>query len=86
MKKNLFYKIFFSYLVIICLSFFLLDIFVRDEVRKVLTSQIETELLSYAQLIDQTSLEKASGHLKQVAQISQSRITFMDARGRVFAD
>ena len=86
MKKNLFYKIFFSYLVIICLSFFLLDIFVRDEVRKVLTSQIETELLSYAQLIDQTSLEKASGHLKQVARISQSRITFMDARGRVFAD
>lgn len=86
MKKNLFYKIFFSYLVIICLSFFFLDIFVRDEVRKVLTSQIETELLSYAQLIDQTSLEKASGHLKQVARISRSRITLMDARGRVFAD
>ena len=86
MKRSLFYKIFFSYLVIICTSFFLLDIFVSDEVKKVLTSQIETELLSYAKLIDQTSLEKASAHLKQVAGTSRSRITLIDARGKVSAD
>ena len=86
MKKNLFYKIFFSYLVIICISFFLLDVFMRSEVKDVLTAHIETELLSYAKLIDQTSLEKASEHLNQVAQISQSRITLIDERGKVLAD
>ncbi len=86
MKKNLFYKIFFSYLVIICLSFFLLDLFMRAEIKDVLTSQIETELLSYAKLIDKTSPEKASERLKQVAEISQSRITLIDARGKVLAD
>ena len=86
MKRSLFYKIFFSYLVIICTSFFLLDIFISDEIKKVLTSQIETELLSYAKLIDQTSLEKASERLKQVAETSRSRITLIDASGRVSAD
>ncbi|MCE5211898.1 MAG: hypothetical protein LLG40_10125, partial [Deltaproteobacteria bacterium] len=86
MKKNLFYKIFFSYLVIICISFFLLDLFMRDEIKDVLTSRIETELLSYAKLIDQTSLDKASEHLKEAAKTSQSRITLIDARGKVFAD
>jgi two-component system phosphate regulon sensor histidine kinase PhoR len=85
-KRSLFYKIFFSYLVIICTSFFLLDIFISDEIKKVLTSQIETELLSYAKLIDQTSLEKASERLKQVAETSRSRITLIDASGRVSAD
>jgi two-component system phosphate regulon sensor histidine kinase PhoR len=85
-KKKLFYKIFLSYLIIIFVSFFLLDIFVRDEVRKVLTSRIEMELLSYAQLINQTSPEKASANLKQMAGTSQSRITLIDAKGRVFAD
>ncbi|MCX5848447.1 MAG: hypothetical protein NTW65_03235, partial [Deltaproteobacteria bacterium] len=86
MKKNLFYKIFFSYLVIIGISFFLLDVFMRSEVKDVLTAHIETELLSYAKLIDQTSLEKASEHLNQVAKISQSRITLIDERGKVLAD
>jgi len=85
-KKSLFYKIFLSYLIIIFVSFFLLDIFVRDEIKKVLTSRIETELLSYARLIDQTSPQKAAERLRQIAQTSQSRITLIDARGSVFAD
>ncbi|HOU50953.1 MAG: hypothetical protein KBG22_04835 [Smithella sp.] len=86
MKKNLFYKIFFSYLIIICTSFLLLALFMRDEIKDVLTSQIETELLSYAKLIDQTSPEKASERLSEVAQTSRSRITLINAQGRVFAD
>ncbi|KQC09593.1 MAG: hypothetical protein APR62_13930 [Smithella sp. SDB] len=86
MKKSLFYKIFFSYLVIICISFFLLDIFMRDEVRKVLTSRIENELISYANLIDLTFSGKTSGQVKKIAEISDSRVTLIDTRGKVFAD
>jgi len=85
-KKNLFYKIFFSYLVIIFLSFFLLDVFMRSEVKDVLTSQIETELFSYSQLVNLTSSGKAYEQLKQIAKISNSRVTLIDARGKVFAD
>jgi two-component system, OmpR family, phosphate regulon sensor histidine kinase PhoR len=85
-KKNLFYKIFFSYLVIICISFFLLDLFMRNEVKEVLTSKIEMELLSYAQLIDLSSPQKISNQLEQVAKISNSRVTLIDAYGKVFAD
>ena len=86
MKRNLFYKILFSYLVIICASFFLLDIFMRNEVKEVLTSRIENELFSYARLMDLTFPGKPSGQVKQIAKISDSRITLIDAGGRVFAD
>lgn len=86
MKRNLFYKIFFNYLVIICLSFFILNIFMQDEIKKILIGKIETELLSYTQLIDLSSPQKISGQLKQIAKISNSRITLIDARGKVFAD
>ena len=86
MKRNLFYKIFFSYLVIICLSFFILNLFIQDEIKKILTDKIEVELLSYAQLIDLSSPKKISDQLKQIAKISNSRVTLIDARGKVFAD
>ncbi|HUN55984.1 MAG TPA: ATP-binding protein [Smithella sp.] len=86
MKKNIFYKIFFGYLVIICLSFFFLDLFVRDEVKNLLTSKIETELFSYAQLIELNSSEKIAKQLNQLAKISNARVTLIDARGKVLAD
>lgn len=86
MNRNLFLKILFSYLIIVCLSFFILDLFVRDEVKKVLTSKIETELFSYAELIDLSSPGKIAEQLKQIAAISNSRVTLIDARGKVFAD
>jgi len=84
--KKLFYKIFFSYLVIICVSFLLVDVFVSGKVKDILTDQVEKELLSYARFIDQISLEKASRHLNQIANTSSARITLINSRGEVFAD
>ena len=86
MKRNLFLKILFSYLVIVCLSFFILDLFIKDEIKKVMTDKIEAELLSYAQLIDLNSAQKMSDQLRQIARISNSRVTLVDSQGRVFAD
>ncbi|MBP6916342.1 MAG: ATP-binding protein [Smithellaceae bacterium] len=86
MKKNLFYKIFFSYLVIISLSFLLLDLFLREEVEKNLTSQIETEMMSYAKIIDLSPREKITEQIGEMANISNCRVTLIDARGKVFAD
>ena len=86
MKRNLFFKILFSYLVIVCLSFFILDLLIKDEIKKVMTDKIEAELLSYAELIDLSSAQKMSDQLKQIALISSARVTLVDAQGRVFAD
>jgi two-component system phosphate regulon sensor histidine kinase PhoR len=85
-KRNLFLKILFSYLVIICLSFFILDLLIKDEIKKVMTGKIEAELLTYAELINLNSAQKMSDQLKQIARISSSRVTLVDAQGKVFAD
>jgi len=85
-KRNLFLKILFSYLVIVCLSFFVLDLLIKDEIKKVMTDKIETELLNYAELIDLNPAQKISDQLQQIARISNSRVTLVDAQGRVLAD
>jgi len=86
MKRNLFFKILFSYLVIVCLSFFILDLLIKDEIKKVMTDKIEAELLTYAQLIDLNSAQKMSDQFQQIARISNSRVTLVDSQGKVFAD
>ena len=86
MKRNLFLKILFSYLVIVCLSFFILDLLIKDEIKKVMTGKIESELFAYAELIDLSSAQIMSEQLKQIARISSSRVTLVDAQGKVFAD
>ncbi len=86
MKRNLFLKIFFSYLIIIFCSFLVLNFFIRDEIQKVMTSKIEGELLTYAELIDLNATSKMPDQLRLMANISGSRVTLADARGKVFAD
>jgi two-component system phosphate regulon sensor histidine kinase PhoR len=85
-KRNLFLKIFFSYLVIAFLAFFVLNLLIQDEIKKVLTGKIEAELLTYAELIDLSSAREMSDQLKKIASISSSRVTLMDMQGKVFAD
>jgi len=85
-KRNLFFKILFSYLIIVCLSFFVLDLLIKDEIKKVMTDKIETELLNYAELIDLNPAQRISDQLQQIARISNSRVTLVDAQGRVLAD
>lgn len=86
MKRNLFFKLLLSYLIIVSLSFIVLDLLIRDEIKKVLTARIEAELLAYAELIDLSSAQKMSAQFRQIARISGARITLVDAQGIVFAD
>jgi len=85
-KRNLFLKILFSYMIVVCLSFFVLDLLIKDEIKKVMTAKIEAELLAYAELLDLSSAQKMSEQLKQIARISGARVTLVDAQGKVFAD
>lgn len=86
MKRNLFLKIFFSYLVIISLSFLILHSLVKDKVNNIVTSRIEQELMHYAELVDLNTPLAMSGNLPRISQISRSRVTLVDAKGIVFAD
>ena len=86
MKRNLFLKILFSYLVIVCLSFFILDLLIKDEIKKVMTDKIEAELFAYAELIDLNSAQKNLDQFRQIARISNSRVTLVNERGNVLAD
>ena len=86
MKRNLFLKIFFSYLLIVFLSFLVLNLLIKDEIKKVMTAKIEAELLTYAELIDLSPAKEISEQLKQIARISGARVTLVDAQGKVFAD
>jgi two-component system, OmpR family, phosphate regulon sensor histidine kinase PhoR len=86
MKRHLFYKIFATYLVIIALTFFVLNLFVRDEIKNVMTAQIEGQLMAYAQLVDLSSPAAISRELRQIARISGARVTLIDAQGKVLAD
>jgi two-component system phosphate regulon sensor histidine kinase PhoR len=85
-KRNLFLKIFFSYLLIVFLSFLVLNLLIKDEIKKVMTAKIEAELLTYAELIDLSPAKEISEQLKQIARISGARVTLVDAQGKVFAD
>ncbi|MFZ2417350.1 MAG: ATP-binding protein [Smithellaceae bacterium] len=86
MKRNLFLKIFSSYLIIIFCSFLVLNLFIRDEIRKVMTGKIEAELLTYAELIDLSATKDISNQLRLIANISGARVTLVDSSGKVFAD
>ncbi len=86
MKRNLFLKIFFSYLVIISLSFLILHSLVKDKVNHIVMSRIEQELMHYAELVDLNTPPAMSGNLQRISQISRSRVTLVDAKGIVFAD
>lgn len=86
MKGKLFFKILISYLVIVVLSFLVLNSFIKDELRNVLTGKIERELLAYSRLIDLTSPREISAQLQQIAAISNSRVTLIDVDGKVLAD
>ena len=86
MKRNLFLKIFFSYLVLVSLSFFVLDLLVKDQIRKIMTVRIEQELMTSARLIDLNAPGTISGQVRNIAKISDVRVTLVDARGKVFAD
>ncbi len=86
MKRSLFAKIFFSYLVIIILSFFVLNVFIRDEIKEFMTAKIERELLADTELINLNPTEKLSAQVQRIAEIADARVTLVDARGVVSAD
>ena len=86
MRRSLFFKIFGTYLAIIVVSFSVLSLFIRDEMKEVMTDQIKGQLLTYAELVNLGSTSTISRQIVQIARISGARVTLIDAAGEVLAD
>lgn len=86
MKRSLLLKIFVTYLVIIVLSFLVLHLFLRDEIRKMMIGQVEEQIMISAQLVDLNSSQDMLRQIRQIGRISGARVTLVDAEGKVFAD
>jgi len=87
MKKNLFYKIFLTQLVIIAVAMALVGFLVAGQIKDELTERIETDLLSYAEMASLTSSPHTiRASIEETATVTQSRVTLIDADGTVLAD
>jgi len=86
-KSNLFYKIFGTYVIIILLGMMVVGFLVGRQVKTRLMERIEYDLTTYAQMIKQISSEsKITKNVAQLAKISDTRVTLIDATGKVLAD
>jgi two-component system phosphate regulon sensor histidine kinase PhoR len=86
-KTNLLYKIFGTYVIIILLGMMVVGFLVGRQVKTRLMEGIEYDLTTYAQMIKQTSSEgEITENVVQLAKISDTRVTLIDATGKVIAD
>ncbi len=86
MKSRLFFKVFGTYLLIMVLSVSVVALLVGHEIRKSATARIGQELMTYAGIIDLSRGKEIGAKIRELAGISQSRVTLIDASGRVTAD
>ena len=87
MKKNLFYKIFLTQIVIIAAAMALVGFLVAGQIKGQLTERIGANLLSYAEMASLTSSsDSIRGSIGETAAVTQSRVTLIDADGTVIAD
>ncbi len=86
-KSNLFYKIFGTYVIIILLGMMVVGFLVGRQVKTRLMERIEYDLTTYAQMIKQISSKgEIIQNVAQLAKISDTRVTLVDATGKVLAD
>lgn len=86
MKSHYFVHMFATYLLIILVTVLVVSVVVGQQVRNVLEQKVEEELLTYARLIDSSSEKGIESRVKQLAEISGSRVTIINPEGRVLAD
>ncbi len=87
MKNNLFYKVFFTYIIITLVAMVVVEVYATRQIKTTMLDRIEGELTSYAGMISlgfsKSEIEEA---LKTVSDLSNARITLIDAGGTVLAD
>lgn len=86
MKNRLFFKILFSFMVIICLSVYFLDLQIRNKVKDMLKERIKNELIVASRLVELDTIEQISANYARIKSICDARVTVIDPQGKVIAD
>ena len=87
MKNSLFYKIFGTYLVITLIAMVSVGVYATKQVKSRLVERIEKELLSCAQMLSVNPSQPAIiSEIDSLSEMSDARITLIDAEGIVLAD
>jgi two-component system phosphate regulon sensor histidine kinase PhoR len=86
LKSRLFYKIFGSYLVVVVLSLLIMGFFVSRQLESGLTRIIREDLSAQARLLALLPKGEIEKRMSVLAEISQSRVTLVDASGWVVVD
>ena len=87
MKNNLFYRIFGTYIIITLIAMVVVGVYATRQIKGTMMERIEGELTSYAGILSRcfSNLE-IQRSLKTVSDLSNARITLIDAGGTVIAD
>ena len=86
MRSSLFYKIFGSYLIIVVLSLLIMGFFISRQIESGLMRETREDLFAHAHLFTLMSQREIETRVSELAEISQSRVTLVDASGRVLVD
>jgi two-component system phosphate regulon sensor histidine kinase PhoR len=87
MKINLFYKVFVTYMVVVAVAMIVVGFQGSRHIKTRLVEGIERDLVRQAEIINNTALLQEITHkADELARITESRITVINAEGTVLAD
>jgi len=87
MKNSLFYRIFGTYIIITLIAMVVVGVYATRQIKDTMMERIEGELTSYAGILSRGfSKSEIQDTLKAVSDLSNARITLIDAGGTVIAD
>lgn len=86
MKSRLFRKFLLSFLLVGIAALAISSVFLRGELRKALISRFEQEMTAESKTIASIPADQIIRDAKKLAEMTHSRLTFVDASGKVLAD
>ena len=86
MRSRLFYKIFTTYVLLVILVIGVLDFLLTPQIRDVITKGIEERMSGHVKILSVMPGDEIKRRLTELATFADSRLTMVDASGRVVAD
>lgn len=86
MKSRLFLKIFATYFFLILLVVAVFDFLLTPHIREIVTRSIEEKLVGQARIVTLLPGAEIRNRISEIAEFANSRVTFIDASGRVITD
>ncbi len=86
MKRLTFVKVFASYLILVLITVAVLDFFLTQQIKDIMTKGVEDELFSVARVTAFIPGERIQSDIPEIAKQLNVRLTLIDPSGRVLAN